>query len=318
MTDHQDAAPAISPHARYERLIANAREPFPIPTAVADPLDEQSLAGVVAATEAGIIAPILVGPTNGIRALAERCGFDPRAFQIVDAPSGGGAVVRAAEIVREGRAALLADGDVPAQIFLAAVGDKTGGLTTTGRLSHVFVMDVPGQSDPLFVTDAVINADPDLEAKVDIVRNAIGLHLSLGLGEPRVAILSLGEFVSSARPGTIDAACLCKMSDRGQIVGGVLDGPLALDDALDADAVAIKGICSKVAGRAQILVAPNREAASMLIGVPRLLAGVDGAGVVLGARVPILLFDRADSVRTRLASFAAAAIHARRGSRPRG
>jgi len=313
MSAFQRPASGETPHVRYERLISGARGVPPISTAVVDPCDEASLGGVVAAAEAGIIAPILIGPAREIRAAAERRGFDVKGFQFIDAPRGREAVARAVEIVREGRAGLLANGNARADAFLAEVGDRGRGIGTARRLSHVFIMDVPGHPDPLFVTDALINVDPDLATKADIVRNAIELHVSLGLGTPRVAILSASDLVVPGIPGTIDAACLCKMSDRGQIVGGILDGPLALDDALDPEAV-VGGFRSEVAGRAEILVAPNRDAGSMLIGIPRLLAGADGAGVVLGAVVPIVLFDQADNARTRLASFAAAALHARRRS----
>jgi phosphate acetyltransferase len=305
-------------HEKYERLIAATRELRPVSCAVAHPCDETSLRGAVEAAAEGIIAPILVGPRRKILAAAEAHGLEVGRLELVDAPHSHAAAARAVGLVREGRAELLMKGGLHTDELMAAVVARETGLRTGRRVSHAFVMDVPSYPEPLFVTDAAINIFPDLETKADIVRNAIDLHVGLGLGPPRVAILSAVETVTPKIPGTIEAAALCKMAERGQIEGGVLDGPLALDNAISPEAARIKGIRSEVAGRAQILVVPDLEAGNMLAKNLTFLAGADAAGIVLGARVPVILTSRADNVRTRLASCAAAALYAHHllGTRP--
>ncbi|MDQ1077886.1 phosphate acetyltransferase [Pseudoroseomonas cervicalis] len=230
---------------------------------------------------------------------------------MIDTPHSHASAARAVALVREGRAELLMKGSLHTDELMSAVVAREAGLRTERRISHVFIMDVPSYPEPLFITDAAINIQPDLATKADIIRNAIDLHHGLGLGTPRVAILSAVETVNPRLPGTLDAAALCKMADRGQIQGGVLDGPLALDNAISPAAARIKGIASEVAGRAQMLVVPDLEAGNMLAKNLSFLSGADAAGIVLGARVPIVLTSRADNQRTRLASCAVAALYAR-------
>ncbi len=304
------ATPGARRHEKYERLIAATRAIRPIPCAVAHPCDASSLGGAVEAAEAGIILPILVGPAHKVLAAAQAAGLDIAPFELVDVPHSHAAAAKAVELVRSGRAELLMKGSLHTDELMREIVAKERGLRTERRISHVFVMDVPSYPEPLFITDAAINIFPDLETKADICRNAIDLHLGLGLGTPRVAILSAVETVSPKIPGTIDAAALCKMADRGQIAGGLLDGPLALDNAISPEAAEIKGIRSEVAGRAQILVVPDLEAGNMLAKNLSFLAGADAAGIVLGARVPVILTSRADNVRTRMASCAVAALYA--------
>jgi len=299
-------------HQKYDRLIAAAREIPAIPTAIAYPCDAPSLAGVAEAAAEGLIEPILVGPRAQIESCAAANRIDIARFEIVEAADGPAAAARAVELVREGRSELLMKGSLHTDELMAAVVSKTAGLRTARRVSHVFIMDVPSHPDALLITDAAINIFPDLDAKRDIIQNAIDLHRALGIGETRVAILSAVETVTSKIPSTIEAAALCKMADRGQITGGALDGPLALDNAISPEAARIKGIASPVAGRANILVVPDLEAGNMLAKNLTFLAGADAAGIVLGARVPIVLTSRADSVRTRMASCAVAAIYAHR------
>ncbi|RAI39435.1 phosphate acetyltransferase [Rhodoplanes roseus] len=301
-------------HAKYEKLIAAAKALPPVPTVVVHPCDETSLRGAVEAAEAGIIVPILVGPAGKIAAVAERFGLDIAGLELVDVPHSDAAAARAVALVREGRAELLMKGSLHTDELMRAVTATANGLRTERRISHVFVMDVPSHADTLFVTDAAINIAPDLDAKRDIIQNAIDLYTRIGLGTPRVAVLSAVETVTTKIPSTIEAAALCKMAERGQITGGIVDGPLAFDNAIDPEAARIKGIRSEVAGHAQILVVPDLEAGNMLAKNLTFLAGADAAGIVLGARVPIILTSRADSVRTRMASCAVAVLyaHARR------
>jgi len=297
-------------HDKYERLVAAARTVRPVTTVVAHPCDETSLRGAIEAAEAGMITPTLIGPESRIRALAEQFKLDIGPYTVVDAPHSHAAAAKAVEIIRAGQAEVLMKGSLHSDELLRAVTAKEGGLRTDRRISHVFIMDVPTYSEVLFITDAAVNIFPDLETKRDIVQNAIDLFIALKLGTPRVAILSAVETVTSKIPGTIDAAALCKMADRGQIVGGLLDGPLALDNAISPEAARIKGIKSEVAGRAQILLVPDLEAGNMLAKNLTFLANADAAGIVLGARVPIVLTSRADSVRTRMASCAVATLYA--------
>ena len=309
-------AGAHVPHAKYERLIARAKELPAVATVVAHPCDETSLRGAVEAADAGIIVPILVGPVAKITAVARTHGLDISRFEIVDAPHSHAAADKAVQLIREGKGELLMKGSLHTDELMHSVTSGATGLRTERRLSHVFVLDVPTYAETLFLTDAAINIFPDLDAKRDIVQNAIDLFTQVGLGTPRVALLSAVETVTTKIPSTIDAAALCKMADRGQITGGLLDGPLAFDNAIDPEAARIKGIRSEVAGRAQILVVPDLEAGNMLAKNLTFLARADAAGIVLGARVPIILTSRADSVRTRMASCAVAMLyaHARRRS----
>jgi phosphate acetyltransferase len=308
----ETAKPGSQPrkHEKYERLIARATELPPKTTIVVHPCDESSLRGAIEAAEAGLIVPILVGPETKIRATAAEAGLDLQSCEIVAAPHSHGAATRAVELIRSGRGEILMKGSLHSDELLHAVASREAGLRTARRISHVFIMDVPTYPLPLFITDAAVNIAPDLEAKRDIVQNAIDLHLALGLGTPRVAILSAVETVTTKMPSTIDAAALCKMADRGQITGGVLDGPFALDNAISPEAARIKGLRSEVAGRAQILVVPDLEAGNMLAKNLSFLANADAAGLVLGARVPVVLTSRADAVRTRLASCAVAVLYA--------
>jgi phosphate acetyltransferase len=281
-----------------------------VPTAVAHPCDESSLKGALDAAAAGMIQPVLVGPDAKIRGVAEKLGVDIGKAEIVDVPHSHAAAAKAVELVRTGRVQLIMKGSLHSDELLAEITRRETGLRTERRISHVFIMDVPTYAKTLFITDAAVNIFPDLEAKQDIVQNAVDLHIGLGLGPPKVAILSAVETVTPKIPSTIDAAALCKMADRGQIVGAELDGPLAFDNAISPEAARIKGIRSTVAGQAQILIVPDLEAGNMLAKNLTFLSNADAAGIVLGARVPIILTSRADDVRTRMASCAIAALYA--------
>jgi len=285
-------------------------------TIVVHPCDETSLRGPMEAAEAGIIIPLFVGPADKIKAVARDSGINIDNFELVDVPHSDAAAAKGVELIRSGRGDLLMKGSLHTDELMRAVTSSATGLRTERRISHVFIMDVPSHADTLMVTDAAINIAPDLDVKRDIIQNAIDLFVAVGKETPRVAILSAVETVTSKIPSTIDAAALCKMADRGQITGGILDGPLAFDNAIDPEAARIKGIKSEVAGRAQILVVPNLDAGNMLAKNLIFLSNADAAGLVLGARVPIILTSRADSVRTRLASCAVASLYsdAKRGS----
>jgi phosphate acetyltransferase len=304
----------VRKHEKYEQLLEMAKRLPPLVTAVAHPCDESSLGGAVDAARLGLLVPLLVGPAARIRDAAAEAGLDISGYEIVEAPHSHAAAERAVQLVREGRAGALMKGALHTDELMGAVVDREKGLRTSRRLSHCFVMDVPAYEEPLTITDAAINIAPTLDEKVDIVQNAIDLAHALGIAAPRVAILSAMETVNPKVPSTIEAAALCKMADRGQITGGVLDGPLALDNAINAEAARIKGINSAVAGRAHVLVVPDLEAGNMLAKSLSFLADADAAGIVLGARVPIMLTSRADSVEARLASCAVAVLidHARR------
>jgi phosphate acetyltransferase len=277
---------------------------------VVHPCDESSLRGAIEAADAGLIVPTLVGPATRIRAIAREHDLDIGRFELVDAGHSEAAAVKAVQLIHEAKGELLMKGSLHTDELMRAVTASAAGLRTSRRISHVFVVDVPSYSETLFITDAAINIFPDLDAKRDIVQNAIDLFTQVGLGTPRVAILSAVETVTSKIPSTIDAAALCKMADRKQITGGILEGPLAFDNAIDPEAARIKGIQSPVAGRAQILVVPDLEAGNMLAKNLIFLAKADSAGIVLGARVPIILTSRADSVRGRMASCAVAVLYA--------
>jgi phosphate acetyltransferase len=305
-------------HEKYERLIAATKSLTALASAVAHPCDETSLLGALEAAKAGMIVPILVGPKEKIRSLAKSLSLDIEGIDVVDVPHSQAAAEKAVELVRTGKAELLMKGSLHSDELLGAVTKRETGLRTGRRISHVFVMDVPGHPQPLFITDAAVNIAPDLQAKRDIIQNAIDLYVGLGLGTPKVAILSAVETVTPSIPSTIDASALCKMADRGQITGGELDGPLAFDNAISPEAARIKGIQSPVAGQAQILVVPDLEAGNMLAKNLTFLLRADAAGIVLGARVPIILTSRADNLRTRMASCAVAMLlaHSRRANAP--
>jgi phosphate acetyltransferase len=304
-------AAAERPHARYEQLLARARLLPPVRTAVAHPCDEFSLAGALEAAGLGLIEPILVGPLARIRAAAAKLGRSLDGIELVDAEHSHAAAAIAVAVVKEGRAESLMKGSLHSDELLGAVVSREGGLRTSRRISHCFVMDVPSYHEPLILTDAAVNIAPDLETKMDIVQNAIDLAHALGLPEVRVAIVSAMEIVNPKVPSTVEAAALCKMAERGQITGAILDGPLALDNAISLEAARIKKISSAVAGRANVLVAPDIEAGNMLAKSLTFLADADAAGIVLGARVPVVLTSRADSVESRLASCGVASLVAK-------
>jgi phosphate acetyltransferase len=295
---------------KYEQLLERCRGMPPVPTAVAHPCDDASLGAAVEAARAGIIAPILVGRADRIRAIAQAAGLDVAKYDIVDAPHSHAAAARAVELVRLGRAELLMKGSLHTDELMAEVVRRETGLRTDRRVSHVFVMDVPTYHKALLVTDAAVNIFPTLDDKRDIVQNAVDFARALGMERPKVAILSAVETVTSKIPSTIDAAALCKMADRGQIQGAVLDGPLAFDNAISAEAARTKGITSEVAGDPDVIVVPDLEAGNMLAKNLTFLSRADAAGVVLGARVPIILTSRADSQRARIASCGVAALYA--------
>ena len=295
-------------HEKYQRLIEVAKALKPVPTAVAHPCDQSSLSAAVDAAKLGLIKPILVGPKAKIEAVAKQFKLDIAGYEIVDAPHSHAAAAKAVELVAQGKAEALMKGSLHTDELMAEVVKKDTGLRTARRISHCFVMDVPAHKDALIISDAAVNIAPTLEEKVDIVQNAIDLAHALRAPEVRVAILSAMETVNPKVPSTVEAAALCKMADRGQITGGILDGPLALDNAISPEAAEIKKIASPVAGRANVLIVPDLEAGNMLAKSLSFLAGADAAGIVLGAKVPVILTSRADSVEARLASCAVAAF----------
>lgn len=311
MTVMRAEASSARPHAKYDRLIAAARTVPAVETVVVYPCDETSLRGVVDSAKVGIIRPVLVGPQARMRAVAAEHGLDISKFEIVDAGHSEDAAAKGVELVHAARGGMLMKGSLHTDELMRSVTAKATGLRTARRISHVFIMDVPAYTETLLITDAAINIFPDLDGKRDIVQNAIDLFNEAGFGTlPRVALLSAVETVTAKIPSTIEAAALCKMAERGQITGGLLDGPLAFDNAIDREAARIKRIKSEVAGRAQILVVPDLEAGNMLAKNLAYLAHADSAGIVLGARVPIVLTSRADSPRARIASCAVAALYA--------
>jgi phosphotransacetylase len=303
---------------KYEKLLERCQALEPIPTAVAHPCEETALSGAIEAGAKKLITPILVGPVDKIQDVAKKAGIVLGNTLIVDAPHSHAAADKAVELVRQGKAELLMKGSLHTDELLGAVVARETGLRTGRRISHVFIMDVPTYHKVLIVTDAAINIDPTLEDKVDICQNAIDLAISLGVEKPKVAILAAVETVNSKMQATIDAACLCKMAERGQINGGVLDGPLAFDNAISKEAAKVKGIKSDVAGDPDILLTPDLESGNILAKQLSFLANADSAGLVLGARVPIILTSRADSVRSRIASCGVAmlAAHAKRQGAP--
>ena len=302
---------------KYELLLERCTNLEPVPTAVAHPCDASSLSGAVEAAELGLIVPILVGPLAKMTETAKTLGIDLGRFRIVDAAHSHSSAAKAVELIREGSAEVLMKGSLHTDELMSAIVSRDGGLRTVRRISHAFIMDVPTYHKVLIVTDGAINIAPVLEDKVDICQNAIDLAIALGRERPKVAILAAVETVTSKMPATIDAAALCKMAERGQITGAVLDGPLAFDNAISEQAATTKGIRSTVAGDPDILLVPDLEAGNMLAKQLSFLAKADSAGMVLGAKVPVVLTSRADSVRSRIASCAVAMLvaHARRMGR---
>ena len=307
MSDAVSGAVAAS-HDKYDRLIAAAQKAATIRVAVAHPCDDVSLRGAVEAKRLGLIEPILVGPMERVRSIAAQAGLDLGAMEIVTSAHSQDSAVKAVELVKAGRAEALMKGSLHTDELMSAVVSREFGIRTARRISHCFIMDVPGHPEPLIITDAAVNIAPDLDAKVDIIQNAIDLARDMGLPEVRVAILSAMETVTAKAPSTIEAAALSKMADRGQITGAFVDGPFALDNAISPEAAAVKKIASPVAGRANVLVVPDLEAGNMLAKSLSFLARADAAGIVLGARVPIILTSRADSLISRLASCAVAVM----------
>ena len=293
---------------KYEQLLERCRSLEPVPTAVAHPCEETALEGALDAAANGLIAPILVGPEAKIREIAEKKGLDLKGARIVDAAHSHESAAKAVALVRRGEAEVLMKGSLHTDELLGAVVARETGLRTGRRLSHVFLMDVPTYHKVLIVTDAAINIAPTLEEKADICRNALELAVSLGVTRPKLAVLAAVETINSKMVATLDAAALSKMADRGQIGPGLIDGPLAFDNAISAEAAAAKGIHSEVAGDPDILLAPDLEAGNILAKQLTFLANADSAGLVLGARVPIVLTSRADSVRARTASCAVAML----------
>jgi phosphate acetyltransferase len=295
-------------HEKYQELIKRAKAVQPVATAIAHPCDESSLSGAVDAAKLGLIRPTLVGPKAKIQAVAAKLKLDIAGYEIVEAPHSHGAAAKAVELVRNGKAEALMKGSLHTDEIMGEVVKRDTGLRTARRISHCFVMDVPSYQYAVIISDAAVNIAPTLRDKIDIVQNAIDLAHALGVPEVRVAILSAMETVNPDVPSTIEAAALCKMADRGQITGGILDGPLALDNAINLEAADIKKIKSPVAGRANVLIVPDLEAGNMLAKSLSFLANADSAGIVLGAKVPIMLTSRADSVMARLASCAVASL----------
>ena len=306
----------MSEPTKYDRLLEACRSLPPLPTAVVHPCDEAAIEAAVGAARLGLIQPILVGPKAKIRDAARKASLDIDAYTVVDAPHSHAAAALAVDLVLQGRAEALMKGSLHTDELMGAVVRRDGGLRTARRVSHCFVMDVPSYEHTLIISDAAVNIAPTLAEKVDIVQNAIDLARALRFPEVRVAILSAMETVNPNVQSTIEAAALCKMADRKQITGGILDGPLALDNAINLSAAEIKSIDSPVAGRANVLIVPDLEAGNMLAKSLSFMAGAKAAGIVLGAKVPIILTSRADSELTRLASCAVAVLVAdsRRGA----
>lgn len=302
---------------KYEQMLKKCKNLKPVLTAVAHPCEESALSGAIEAADLGLIVPILIGPRDKIESVAKSARIDISRYEILDTSHSHASAAKAVELLREGKAEVLMKGSLHTDELMAAVVSRDGGLRTGRRISHAFVMDIPTYHKVLVVTDAAINIAPTLEDKADICQNAIDLITVLGVKKPKVAILAAVETVTSKMPATIDAASLCKMADRGQIKGAVMDGPLAFDNAISKQAAKTKGIHSEVAGDPDIVLAPDLEAGNILAKQLSFLANADSAGLVLGARVPIILTSRADSVRARIASCGVAMqiAHARRKER---
>jgi phosphate butyryltransferase len=300
----------VQSHRHFDALLARAEPLAPLPTVVVCPESADAVMGAILGRDHTLIDPIFVGAPDKIAAAAAEAGADITGIEIVDIPDHRAAALRAVALIHEGRARALMKGHLHTDQLLHAILKKETGLRTNRRLSHVFVMDVPGLDHLLFVTDAAINIAPDLDCKVSIVQNAIDLARALGLEQPKVGILSAVETVTASIPSTLDAAILSKMAERGQITGGLVDGPLAMDNAVDPGAARTKGLTGLVAGRADILVAPNMEAGNMIAKELTFLAHAEAAGIVMGAQVPVILTSRADDDKARLASCAVAALYA--------
>jgi phosphate acetyltransferase len=309
----------IRRHDKYQQLVDRCAELGPVPTAVAHPCDRASLEGAIRAAEAHLISPILVGPETKIRSVAAAEGIDITGYEIVGAEHSHAAAAMAVALARGGNVAALMKGSLHTDELMHEATAAETGLRTARRMSHAFVMDVPTYAEPLIITDAAINIFPTLDDKRDICQNAIDLARILGCPEPRVAVLSAVETITAKIPSTLEAAALSKMADRGQITGGLVDGPLAFDNAVSELAAQEKHIVSRVAGKANILLVPDLEAGNMLAKQLTFMSGADAAGIVLGARIPIILTSRADNLRTRLASSAVAVLiaHARRQAVPK-
>jgi phosphate acetyltransferase len=298
-------------HDYGRQLAEKAKGTKPLRIAVVHPADAVSLAGAAAAASAGLIAPVLIGPEHKIRQAAEEAGIDLSPYEIVSVPHSHAAARTAVDMANRGEVEALMKGKLSTEELMEAAVDKENGLRTGRRMSHVFLLDVPSYPKPLFLTDAAINIRPNLAQKKDIVQNAVDLFAALGFGTPKVAVLSAAETVNEKIPSTLDATALCKMAERGQITGAVLDGPLAFDNAVSREAAALKEIRSPVAGDADILVVPDVESGNMLYKQLRYFSGVQGAGVVMGAKVPIVLTSRASEAEDRAASCALALLYAR-------
>src|SRR6185312_12183220 len=289
---------------KYEQMLEKCKRLDPVPTAVAHPCEKSALAGAIEAADLGLIVPILVGPRSKIEAIAKAAGIDISKYEIVDTPNSHASAAKAVELLREARAELLMKGSLHTDELMSAVVSREGGMRIGRRISHVFALDVPSYHKTLFVTDAAVNIQPDFETKIDILQNAIDMLHAIEIKNPKVAILSAVESVNPAIPSTLDAAALCKMVDRGQITGAIVDGPLAFDNAISSDAARIKKIKSHVAGDADLLMVPNLEAGNILFKELQYLAGALAAGVVVGAKVPVVLTSRADGELAGMASCA--------------
>jgi phosphate butyryltransferase len=300
----------VRPHQHFKRVIDSLAGVEPMKTAVVCPDDDNSLGGALLSHREELIQPVLVGDEGAIRAAAERIAADLTGIEIIDVIEHEAAAARAVALIGEGRAEAIMKGNIHSDEILRAVLSKSSGLRTSRRISHCFVLDVPGLDHLLIISDAAINISPDLAAKVDIVQNAIDVGIAIGMGTPHVGILSAVETVNPAIPSTLDAAILSKMADRGQIRGGMVDGPLAMDNAIDIEAAKTKGIRSLVAGRADILIVPNLESGNMLAKELTFVANADAAGLVVGTKVPVMLTSRADDEQARLASCAIAQLYA--------
>ena len=299
----------VRPHQHFKRVIESLAGVEPMVTAVVCPDDDNSLGGALLAYKEELIRPILVGPAAAIRAAAQAIGADLGSLEIIDVADPHDAPAKAVALVADGRADAIMKGNIHSDEILRAVFSKSAGLRTNRRVSHCFVMDVPGLAHLLTISDAAINISPDLESKVDIVQNAIDVVRALGVETPKVGILSAVETVNPAIPSTLDAAILSKMAERGQIKGGIVDGPLAMDNAIDVEAAKTKGIRSLVAGRAEVLIVPNLEAGNMLAKELTFVANADAAGLVCGLKVPVMLTSRTDDEQARLASCAMAQLY---------
>ena len=301
----------------FAQLIKGCQGCEPIPCAIAHPCDRDSLMGAIEAAKRGLITPVLVGPEGKIRQAAEEAKIDLGPYRIVSTEHSHASAAKAVDLARAGEVEAIMKGSLHTDEIMGAIVPTAAGLRTSRRISHAFVMDVATYPKMFIMTDAAVNIFPDLEVKRDIIQNAIELAHALGIELPKVGILSAVEVINPKIPSTVEAAALCKMADRGQITGGILDGPLAFDNAISAQAAKTKGINSPVSGDVDILLAPDIEAANMLFKQLTYLAGAEGAGIVLGTRIPIVLTSRADSVRTRLASVAVMVqvAHARRSGK---